>query len=53
MIAKLNAFTGTFLVIDVRGWSEIVHALGPEPGLAAEMIECFWDQTQPVAAMQR
>jgi class 3 adenylate cyclase len=45
--AEEKSFTATFLVADVRGWGEIVHALGPEPGLAAEMIRRFWDSAAP------
>jgi len=47
LIAGEKSFTATFLVADVRGWSEIVHALGPEPAPAAEMIRHFWDSTAP------
>lgn len=47
-ITAEKSFTSTFLVADVRGWGEIVHALGPEPGSAAEMIRRFWDSAAPV-----
>jgi class 3 adenylate cyclase len=47
-VAGAKSFTATFLVADVRGWSEIVHALGPEPEPAAAMIHRFWDSTAPM-----
>lgn len=42
-----KSFTGTFLVVDVRGWGEIVHDLGPDPEPAAQLIRRFWDSTAP------
>lgn len=46
-VAGPKTFTGTFLVVDVRGWGEIVHDLGPDPEPAAKLIQQFWDSTAP------
>jgi len=43
-----GSFTATFLVVDVRGWSRIVHSLGPDPTPAGEIIKRFWDSADPV-----
>jgi class 3 adenylate cyclase len=39
--------TATYLIVDVRGWSELVHALGPDPAPAADIVQRFWDTTGP------
>jgi class 3 adenylate cyclase len=43
-----RSFTATFLVVDVRGWSKIVHDLGPDPRPAGQVIQRFWDSSLPV-----
>jgi class 3 adenylate cyclase len=43
-----KSFTATFLVVDVRGWSKIVHDLGPDPGPAGKVIQRFWESSVPV-----
>jgi hypothetical protein len=48
--AEPISFTAAFLVVDVRGWSKIVRALGPDPQPAAKIIQRFWDSAAPVVA---
>ena len=48
LISGPESFTAAFLVVDVRGWGEIVHDLGPYPRSAARLIQYFWDSTAPV-----
>jgi class 3 adenylate cyclase len=44
-------FDCTVLAIDIRGWSEIVFALGPER--SAELVDLFWDMAEPLCLMER
>lgn len=47
-VTEPKSFTAAFLVVDVRGWSKIVHDLGPDPRLAGQVIQRFWDSSVPV-----
>lgn len=41
------SFSAVFLVADVRGWGALVHALGPDPAPAADIIQRFWESAAP------
>lgn len=43
-----DEITASFLVVDIRGWSEIVYALGPDkPKPAARLVNLFWGESEP------
>lgn len=42
----------TYLVIDIRGWSDLVHTLGPEPVYASMLVTSFWNEAQPIVQAQ-